>query len=90
MYYNLTLLTLLTPTGDDVPDVLIHDKQDQSNQGAIYIACLDPSGAVLSQNKIGSNEGGFEWEIPSDSYWGSSSVGLSDLAGDGLPVIAVG
>ncbi len=59
-------------------------------RGAVWILFLNSDGTVDTHQKISSTEGGFTGLLDDLDFFGSSSVALDDLDGDGVGDLAVG
>lgn len=78
---NGTIELALGAPGDDDGD---------PETGAVWILYLLPDGTVHHQQKISDTTGNFGIGLSPADGFGSSTAGLGDLDGDGIPDIAVG
>ena len=75
---------------DGVRDLLVGAPGDITNKGVVHVHSLNPDGTIASTQTIGEGLSGFLGVLDNGDLFGSSSCGLGDLNGDGVPDMAVG
>ncbi|HEX6882777.1 MAG TPA: PKD domain-containing protein [Planctomycetota bacterium] len=79
--------------GDGVVDVAVGavlDDDGGTNQGSVWILCLNSDGSVKTAREIDELEGNFGALLDDIDQFGTSVSTLGDLDGDGVTDIAVG
>jgi hypothetical protein len=66
------------------------DREESTNQGAVYVLLLNANGTVKTCQRIGDRAGGLDVRLDHGARWGESLAALGDLDGNGRLDIAVG
>ena len=78
--------------GDGVIDYVIGARSDDDggdDAGAVYILFMNSDGSVSSNQKISSEECGFDEALNAGNFFGYGVAGVGDYNDDGIPDIAV-
>ncbi len=96
-YFGIAVSTIGDINNDGTPDIVVGalgvNDGGTNETGAIYIICLDSTGAAISQSKISKTHGNaITGGIPiqNGSHFGCDISYIGDLNNDGNPEIAVG
>jgi len=66
------------------------EREETSNQGAVYVLLLNSNGTIKTCQRIGNGAGGFGLPITTGNRWGESLAALGDFDGNGKLDVAVG
>ncbi len=66
------------------------DREESTNQGAVYVLLLNSNGTIKTCQRIGDRAGGLDVRLDDGTRWGESLCALGDFDGNGLTDVAVG
>ena len=91
--FGLSVAAVGDLNGDGTPDLAVGaplDDDGGSAKGAIWVLFMDPTGVVMSHQKISATTGGFTGNLDDGVRFGWSMEAVGDLDSDGIVDLAVG